>query len=60
MDRLKVGDLVHINCYGVLYDGVVSSITDDEIVLEEARGNSKLLKIILRKQIAAITMRATC
>lgn len=57
MDSLSVGDLVHINCYGVDYDGTIVKITDSEIVLEEQCGSAKNVKIILTKHIAAVTMR---
>lgn len=57
MEYLEVGRLVRINCYGTIYDGVIKSIDNDTIVLEEKCGTSNLIKIIYRHNVAAIELR---
>lgn len=52
-----LGKIVHINAYGIIYDGTVVSVEDNTITIEEDCGSSKLVKILFINNIAAIETR---
>lgn len=52
-----LGKHIKANVYGTMYDGTVTNITDNTIVLEEDCGYSKLVKTLFINNIAAIEMR---